>query len=67
MTKYTNWKGEDIDISTLADDRLVVLYRFFLGYCKHLRDDKHRQEMESIKDALKGLIKERGLKMKNYT
>ena len=66
MTKYKNWKGEDIDISTLADDRLVVLYRFLLGYCKHLKDVADKESLENVKDALKALIKERKIKMKDY-
>lgn len=67
MTSYKNWKGDDIDISSLSDDRLVVLYRFLLAYVKHIRDEPHKQEMNGLKDVLKEEIKHRGLKMKNYT
>ena len=64
---YKNWKGDDIDISMLEDSRLVALYRFLLSYLKSIKNSDSKKDIESIKDASKALIKERGLKMKDYT
>ena len=72
--KYTNHKGDEVDISILSDKDLVLSHRWFQRYCKIIanvrlgngEDNQYSDYVSSmvvVRDALRAEIKSRKLKM----
>jgi flagellin-specific chaperone FliS len=75
IKEYKNYRGEDINLSSLEDKKLVLLYKFFQRFCKiatrvkssgNIQNKDQLSKLVDIRDSLKDEVQGRHLKISSF-